>query len=84
MPLKWEEHSTISHPSPYDIAKFKIGDDAEGQWEPVEELLRLDDRLRERFGFPTKMGAYVQPWATKERAHAKKCHLQMSSLSLHL
>lgn len=89
--LKWEECGAVSRPQSYelsepnvlvlDMAEFRILDDGDMDkpppWELMDELLRLDDRLRERFGLPKKMGSYAQPWATKERASSKTYRLQI-------
>ncbi len=42
-----------------DQAQWRIND---GSWEPSEEILRLDNLVRSRFGLPPKSGHIVQPW----------------------
>lgn len=34
-----------------------------GDWEPEEELLRLDNRLRQRIGWPLRQKKIAQPWS---------------------
>lgn len=34
-----------------------------GDWEPEEELLRLDNRLRQRIGWPMRQKKIAQPWS---------------------
>lgn len=34
-----------------------------GAWEPEEELLRLDNRLRQRIGWPLRQKKIAQPWS---------------------
>ena len=45
-----------------DSAEFRLDD---GAWEPALELLRLDTALRGRLGWPLRMEALAQPWATE-------------------
>lgn len=33
-----------------------------GQWQPREEILRIDNLFRERLGYPLRMEAFAQPW----------------------
>jgi hypothetical protein len=84
---KWRESGYVSSPKSFhlsepnvlllDMAEFKVDSGEDSPWEPTEELLRLDDRLRERYGFPTKGGSYAQPWATKGDVHPKTYRLQL-------
>lgn len=39
-----------------------------GAFEPEEELLRLDNRLRERLGWPLRQKKIAQPWSMPEEA----------------
>ena len=85
--MKWQECGYVSAPTSFslsepnvlllDMAEFRVerGDDL--PWEPAEELLRLDDRLRDRYGFPTKGGSYAQPWATKGEVQSTAYPLQL-------
>lgn len=42
-----------------DQAQWRTDD---GNWEPMEEILRLDNLVRARFGLRPKSGHIVQPW----------------------
>lgn len=84
--IKWQECGYVSSPKSFslsesnvlvlDMPEFRIGG-KNLPWEPAEEILRLDDRLRERYGFPTKTGSYAQPWATKGRTYPNTYLLQL-------
>ncbi len=48
-----------------DLAEYALDD---GTFESLEEILRIDKRLREKFGWPLATGQDMQPWAMeKER-----------------
>lgn len=42
-----------------DIAEYQFDD---GNWQPAEEILRIDNLFRDRLGYPKRMEAYAQPW----------------------
>ena len=44
-----------------------------GEYEPLEEILRLDNGLRRRLGYPLRMHAQAQPWAAAGSG-LKDCH----------
>jgi len=44
-----------------DLAEYKLDDD--GEYSPPEEILRLDNKCRQRLGWPDRSGHVVQPWA---------------------
>lgn len=46
-----------------DLAEYTLDD---GQFEPLEEILRIDKKLRERFGWPLATGRDMQPWAMEK------------------
>ena len=46
-----------------DQAEWKLEED--GGWQPREEILRLDDKVRDRLGMRRRGGHIVQPWAQK-------------------
>ncbi|MBO5059931.1 MAG: hypothetical protein J6C82_03355 [Clostridia bacterium] len=50
-----------------DMAEFKLD---EGEFEPTEEILRIDKKCRLRLGFPMADGCDVQPWAVREKEDA--------------
>lgn len=42
-----------------DLAEYRFDD---GQWQPQEEILRIDNKFREKLGYPLRMEAFAQPW----------------------
>lgn len=52
---------TLSEPNVLllDMAEYRLDDEA---WQPTEEILRLDNGLRTRLGYPLRMEALAQPW----------------------
>lgn len=66
----WTELGRLSAPMPVtlsepnvlllDQAEWRID---EGPWQPVEETLRIENRLRAFWKLPPKSGSIAQPWA---------------------
>lgn len=56
---------TLSEPNVciLDIAEYQLD---EGVWHPREEILRIDNLLRDKLGYPKRMEAYAQPWTEPE------------------
>jgi hypothetical protein len=56
---------TLSEPNVLllDMASCRLDDEA---WQPTEEILRLDNGLRQRLGYPLRMRALAQPWIDKQ------------------
>ncbi len=52
---------TLSEPNTLllDIAEFALDG---GEYEPPEEILRIDNLFRRRLGWPTRMDSVAQPW----------------------
>ncbi len=46
-----------------DRAKWRIDG---GKWQPEEEILRLDNRIRAIVGYPLRQDAYTQPWRIRQ------------------
>ncbi len=46
-----------------DRAQWKLNQEP---WESGEEILRLDNAIRSRLGYPHRQDAYTQPWRIKE------------------
>ena len=46
-----------------DQAEFALDDE---EFAPAEEVLRIDNILRERLGWPRKMDAFAQPWTEED------------------
>lgn len=42
-----------------DLAEYRFDD---GEWQPEEEILRIDNKFREKLGYPLRMEAFAQPW----------------------
>lgn len=56
---------TLSEPNVLllDMAEFAFDDEP---WQPVEEILRIDNRFRDHLGLPYRMEAFPQPWVMDE------------------
>ncbi len=52
---------TLSEPNVclLDIAEYRFDDE---EWQPKEEILRIDNLFREKLGYPQRMEAFAQPW----------------------
>lgn len=46
-----------------DMAKYALND---GEWMEEEEVLRLDNNLRKKLGWPLRMNRIAQPWTVEE------------------
>ena len=46
-----------------DMAEYALDG---GAFESREEVLRLDNRIREKLGYPLRLKAWAQPWAAKK------------------
>ena len=55
----------------FDMAQWKLDD---GQWQPREEILRLDNACRAIVGWPSRFSAFAQPWVTAEEKHVDPKH----------
>lgn len=68
-----------------DQAEYKLDD---GEWQPKEEILRLDDACREQLGWPTRKEKFAQPWVIpqEEITHAVtlRWHIQSDITSDHI
>jgi hypothetical protein len=49
-----------------DLAEWRVIGDSEiaddVKWEPLEEILRIDNAARDRLGIPRRKGMMIQPW----------------------
>jgi hypothetical protein len=49
-----------------DLAEWRVFASGESgdkvQWEPLEDLLRIDNEARDRLGIPRRKGMMIQPW----------------------
>lgn len=46
-----------------DMAEYALDD---GEWQPREEILRLDNEVRTKLGWPLRGGQVVQPWVEND------------------
>lgn len=67
---------TLSEPNVMllDKAEFCLDD---GEWQPTEELLRLDTRCRLSLGWPTLEKRSAQPWVIPEETPTHTLHLRV-------
>ncbi len=56
MPITLDDHNVLV----LDMPKWRLEGDA--QWQEREEILRLDNQVRERLGLRPRGGRIVQPW----------------------
>ena len=69
----WESASSLSGPFDYELsepnayvldrARHRVSG---GEWQPADEILRIDDHLREQLGWPLRTGTMVQPWFNRQ------------------
>jgi hypothetical protein len=66
---------TLSEPNALllDQAEYALDD---GEWQPSEEILRLDDLCREKLGWLTRRKNVIQPWAKEEEKITHTIHLR--------
>ncbi|MFC1736013.1 hypothetical protein ACFL1X_07835, partial [Candidatus Hydrogenedentota bacterium] len=57
-----------------DAPKFKIGD---GEWQDAEEILKVDQRVRDAIGIQHRGGQMLQPWAWKNKKHPRKVAVEL-------
>lgn len=56
-----------------DMPKYAIDEEA---WQDREEILRIDNKVRKRKGYPLRMAALAQPW-TIRAAEAETCQVRL-------
>ncbi len=47
-----------------DMAEYSFDD---GDWQQVDEILRIDNKFRELLNYPLRMNKLAQPWTNKKR-----------------
>ncbi|KAG9230720.1 hypothetical protein BJ875DRAFT_487689 [Amylocarpus encephaloides] len=57
-----------------DYAEYKVDDQ---DWIQAEEVLRIDNILRDRFHIPRKGSAWKQPWSVPPEDRVAKCDLSL-------
>jgi hypothetical protein len=72
---------TLSEPNVLllDMAEYRLDD---GDWQPEEELLRMDTTLRKQLGLPLRIDAMIQPWVAREKQSTIKSTAAMHRLTL--
>ena len=58
---------------PLDMAEFRLDD---GEWSEKEEILRLDNQIREELGYPRRADAYAQPWIYGKQEYEHRVSLR--------
>lgn len=55
----------LSEPNVFtlDMAEYRFDEE---EWQPREEILRIDNFFREKLGFPLRTEAFAQPWLNTE------------------
>jgi hypothetical protein len=61
-----------------DMAEYALDGEA---YRPREEILRLDNELRERLGWPLRLHAVAQPWVEKDEATPRSVSLRYTFAS---
>ena len=66
---------TLSEPNALllDCAQYALDD---GDWQPEEEIIRIDDTCREQMGWPSRRTVVAQPWAEEREAVCHTLHLR--------
>lgn len=61
-----------------DMAEYAFDD---GEYQPLEEILRIDNRFRQKLGFPLRMDAFAQPWVLEpeQPGHVIRLRFEISS-----
>ena len=62
-----------------DIAEYLFDD---GKWQPIDELLRIDNKFREILNYPLRMNKLAQPWTNKQEEpfeHVLKLRFKIES-----
>ena len=75
LPLPATVPYTLSEPNALllDQAEYALND---GEWNAVEEILRLDDKCRVHIGWPSRKVAVAQPWVIPEAPIVNTVHLR--------
>ncbi len=75
MELPVKMRYTLSEPNVLllDQAEYALDD---GEWQPKEEILRLDNQCRRQLGWPTRQRNVAQPWVTTEEPVTHTVHLR--------
>lgn len=85
-PRRWREHTRLSDPVPVQLAEpnvllldraaYRLDD---GEWQPEDDILRLDNQLRTVLGYPLRYEAVAQPWThPADDAPEHRLHLRFN------
>ncbi|HOA30351.1 MAG TPA: hypothetical protein PKM70_00295, partial [Clostridia bacterium] len=68
---------TLEEPNVYllDIAEYALDDE---EYNEAEEILRTDNKLRERLGWQLRRSAFPQPWTVEEEKIVHKARLRFA------
>jgi hypothetical protein len=58
-----------------DYADYKL--EGDGNWNDMEEVLRIDNIIRSRLGMPLKLEAYPQQWSISEEERKPVAKLEL-------
>ena len=58
-----------------DNAAWKLGDSA---WQPADEILRLDNKIRKELGWPTREDKIAQPWTVSDEPFKHQVSLKFT------
>ncbi len=62
-----------------DLAEYRFDEE---KWQPKEEILRIDNLLRNKLGYPLRMETFAQPWVDqREEGYEHKLSLRYEVFS---
>lgn len=71
---------TLSEPNVLLLDRFEWALD-DGEWQPMEEILRLDNQVRGKLGWPLRMEAVAQPWVESDDSTPNTVRLRRAFVS---
>lgn len=74
MRCAWKTVSWQANALLLDQAEYRLDG---GPWQPREEVLRVDNLLREALGYPLKMAAFPQPWTLHGQGRREEHRLEL-------
>lgn len=74
-PSRWDVLLSEDNNLVLDRPRFKIG---KGEWQPADEILRIDGKVRDALGVERRGGAMVQPWAREKPKDPKKTAVSLA------
>ncbi len=73
--LKWNYSLSEKNVLLLDKAEFALDG---GDWQSAEEMLRLDNILRDKLGYPRRDGHFAQPYTIKSVTEGHTAHLKIT------